>query len=333
MLIALRLALGCHFLYEGVWKIKPFEKFSTHAPERFTAAPFLTQAKGPLSKLFYLMVPDIDGRGRLRVETMADGKKAVNSDALIARWTDIRKEFVDYYQPAGSGDKAAREQLEQKANEVFERFQKQVKDYFAANVEEIAAYFESLDRFENDPEGRQGAPFQKQRRWERMMALRGPGEPWSPNLQTWINELEAQEAAYQEMLYGLIDREKQKELGRVPYPWWNPLRWTQMELLDYTVTYALTAIGACLILGLCSRLAALGGAGFMCFVVMTQPAFPGIYPPDPAVVGHAILINKDFIEMLSLLVVATVPAGRWGGLDFFLYHVIFNPLVKRFSKK
>ena len=40
----------------------------------------------------------------------------------------------------------------------------------------------------------------------------------------------------------------------------------------------------------------------MCFVVMTQPAFPGIYPPDPPVVGHALLVNKDFVEMLALLV-------------------------------
>ena len=46
---------------------------------------------------------------------------------------------------------------------------------------------------------------------------------------------------------------------------------------------------------------------------MTQPAWPGIFPPDPAVVGHALLINKDFIEMLALLVVASMPAGVGAG--------------------
>ena len=71
-------------------------------------------------------------------------------------------------------------------------------------------------------------------------------------------------------------------------------------------------------LGFCTPLAALGGAAFMCFVVMTQPAFPGIYPPDPPIVGHALLVNKDFVEMVALLVVAATGAGRWGGLDFFL---------------
>ena len=57
----------------------------------------------------------------------------------------------------------------------------------------------------------------------------------------------------------------------------------------------------------------------MCFVVMTQPAWPTIYPPDPAIVGHALLVNKDFIEMVALLVIAAAAAGRWGGLDFFVH--------------
>ena len=51
LLVVLRLALGCHFLYEGVWKIR-------HRDE-FTAEPFLTQAKGPLSGVFYAMLDDM----------------------------------------------------------------------------------------------------------------------------------------------------------------------------------------------------------------------------------------------------------------------------------
>ena len=47
-----------------------------------------------------------------------------------------------------------------------------------------------------------------------------------------------------------------------------------MKQINFAVTFALTAIGLCLMLGLCTPLAALGGACFMCFVVLTQPAFP-----------------------------------------------------------
>lgn len=340
MLVALRLALGCHFLYEGLWKIRPREVFSTKHHEDFTAEPFLTQAKGPIAWVFYAMVPDIDGRQRLRVETDAKGEKTINSDAIAARWDDIRQQFVDYYRPADSADEAARTSykgIEQKAKETYERFVKQLKEYLNDSADDIAAYFGSLDRSKTEevvqgyPERDQTAPYQKQRRWDRMMELRAKGKPWSPNLQTWISDLEAQELAYKKMLYSLLD-EGLKNRGQVPRSW-NPLRWSQMELVNFAVTYGLTAIGACLMLGLCSRLAALGGAAFMCFVVMTQPAFPGIYPPDLPVVGHALLVNKDFIEMLALLVIASVPAGRWGGLDFFLYRLIFHPLLTRKQRR
>ena len=331
MLVALRLALGCHFLYEGLWKIKPVEKFSIQHPEPFTAKPFLTQAKGPMAGFFYAMVPDIDGRQRLRVETNAKGEKSIDCAGIIARWNTIRQEFIDYYRPAGAAENAAQQQLEEKARATCDKFQEQLKEYFKENADDVAAYLGALDRFQTDEERDQTAPYQKQRRWDRMMELRGKGNAWSANLQTWIEDLEAQELAFKNMLYSLLD-DRQKERGRLPATW-NPLRWSPMERINFAVTYGLAAIGACLMLGFCTRLAALGGAAFMCFVVLTQPAFPGVYPPDPHVAGHALLVNKDFIEMLALLVIATVPAGRWGGLDFFLYHLIFNPFLSRNVKK
>ena len=264
------------------------------------------------------MVPDIDGRQRLQVETDAHGKKSVNSGAITARWNGIRQEFVDYYRPTGSADdaaQAAHERLQRAAERTYNEFCEKLDEYLKANVDDIAAYFGALDRFENDKERHQQAPFQKQRRWDRMMELRGEADKW-------IKDLEAQESAFKNSLYGLLDPQ-QKEQGRPPASW-NPFRWNRMEQINFAVTYGLTAIGVCLMLGFCTPLAALGGAAFMCFVVMTQPAFPGIYPPDPPVVGHALLVNKDFVEMVALLVVAATAAGRWGGLDFFLCRWLFR---------
>ena len=316
--MALRLGLGCHFFYEGTWKIKH--------KEEFTAEPFLTQAKGPVAGLFYAMLPDIDGRQRLRVETDANGKPTINADALAGRWNEMRQQFVDYYRPAASDEAAtaAHQRLQRAAERTYKDFKKWLEEYFDQNVDDIAAYFGALERFDNNKESHEDATFQKQRRWDRMMELRRESA-------RWIKDIEGQETAYKHSLYALLD-EQQKEQGRMPASW-NPFRWSRIEQINFAVTYALTAIGACLMLGLCSRLAALGGAGFMCFVVLTQPAFPGIYPPDPPVVGHALLINKDFVEMLALLVIASVPAGRWGGLDYFLYHVIFHPFLSRKLKK
>ena len=70
----------------GLWKIRPFEKFSTKHTEPFSAEPFLTQAKGPMAGFFYAMVPDIDGRQRLRIETDANGKKSIDASGITARW-------------------------------------------------------------------------------------------------------------------------------------------------------------------------------------------------------------------------------------------------------
>jgi uncharacterized membrane protein YphA (DoxX/SURF4 family) len=299
-LVLLRLGLGCHFLYEGVWKIVHRDKF--------TAEPFLTQAKGPLAGLFYAMVPDLDGRRRLRIVKDDQGRKTIPCEEALARCERFREDFLAHYRPACSDAEAAKK-LEQAAQRTFDDFRGRLKKYLQENLEDIEAYFAALERFEQDKEIGQDAAFQKQRRWERMMELRR-------EVGAWLADIAAQEKAYQNTLYGLLD-EEQKKLGLVPGSI-NPFRWDRMEQINFAVTWGLTAIGICLMLGFFTPLAALGGAAFMAFVVMTQPAFPGIYPPDPDIVGHALLVNKDFVEMLALLVVAATAAGRWGGLDFFL---------------
>ena len=210
--------------------------------------------------------------------------------------------------PADADATAAYERLDRAAERTYNDFRKQLDEYLKDNLDGIAAHFDALDRFENDPERSQTAPFQKQRRWDRMMELRREADKW-------IKDIEGQEQAYVNSLWGLLD-EQQKERGQ-PTASWNPFRWERMEQINFAVTFGLTAIGVCLMLGFCTPLAALGGAAFMCFVVMTQPGFPGVYPPDSPIVGHALLVNKDFVEMLALLVVAATGAGRWAGLDFF----------------
>ena len=317
--MALRLVLGCHFLYEGVWKIK-------HR-DTFTAEPFLTQAKGPIAPLFYAMVPDLDGRQRLGITAHANGKKSLSSDGIATRWQEIRQECLDFYRPAAeAGDATADafEQLERAAEQTYKEYCKKLDGYLEASTAEITAHYEAIDRFHDNKEKYQRAQSLQKLRWDRMMEQRRKAAGW-------IKDIEAHETAFKNSLYDLLE-DDQKKLGRIAESW-NPFRWDRMDQINFAVTYGLTAIGLCLMLGFCTPLAALGGAGFMCFVVMTQPAFPGIYPPDPEILGHALLINKDFIEMVALLVVAATAAGRWGGLDFFLYRWIVNPLLAKKNKE
>jgi uncharacterized membrane protein YphA (DoxX/SURF4 family) len=249
---------------------------------------------------------------------------------LGRRWQAIRQQFVAAYRPRGKDKKeieADLAKLNAAATKVYDQHVADVEKYLNDARGEIETHFAALDRFEKEQAAgqMQNAAFQKQRRWEEMQKLRGEAK-------IWLAELDNRGHVYRRALQALvepkdaIDKDPKAEFQP---PRWNPLDWSRLEQINFAVTYGLTAIGLCLVLGLCTRLAALGGAVFTCFVVMTQPAWPGIYPPDPAVVGHALLVNKDFIEMLSLLVVASTAVGRWGGLDYFVYHLVVNPLLSK----
>jgi uncharacterized membrane protein YphA (DoxX/SURF4 family) len=319
-LVVLRLSLGCHFLYEGVWKIAHRNQFSSES--------FLIQAKGPVAGFFYAMIPDIYGRRRLPVISDENGKKRIDSDPIAARWNEYRQNLADYLRPRDETDQAAagaHQRFRTDAEKTYIEFKKSLEAYFAANLEQIEVYFASLDRFENNPEAGQDANFQKQQRWRRMMELRSQAN-------VWIREIEAREESYKNALYELMN-DKQREKAALMPENWKIWQWDRMDQINFAVTYGLTAIGLCLLLGLFTRTAALGGAAFMCMVVMSQPAWPTIYPPDPAVVGHALLVNKDFIEMVALLVVAATAAGRWGGLDFFIHRWFVKPGFVKKDKK
>lgn len=324
MLVILRLGLGFHFLYEGVWKIK-------HA-DTFSAAPFLSEAKGPVAPLFYAMLPDLDGRQRLGivlgsgrpeldVETDAQGNPLYEerkdaSGKLLGRWPKYRlAAYLDAWRDFAQRTKqfyGVSEEQAQKIDALLERYASSAREYVASHAEEIVAHFESRQRYENS-RGRNLALYQRQRDWERERELRR-------EVNAWLAELEALGRQFQQSVWNVLDPEQQAR-GPALSPW-NPLHWSRMELLNFAVTCGLTAIGFCLIVGFFTRLAALGGAAFMAFVVMTQPAWPGLYPPDPPIVGHALLVNKDFVEMLALLVIATTCTGRWAGLDFFVHRLV-----------
>lgn len=319
MLVVLRLSLGCHFLYEGVWKIKNADEFS--------AKPFLTQAKGPLAPVFYAMVPDLDGRERLRIETMEveeDGEKVGRKvvPCYVEAWRDLLDRSVAYYNMPDDQQAEARKILGQ--------YVKGLDAYLTENEKEIAGYFKSLDEFEKElVGGNNGADFQQARLWDRRQALRAEAG-------RWIGEIERMGDSFHWTLWGKLDEDQRAKgvldmaaVGRdrlpVPLPMVNG--WS--DLLDKAVTYGLTVIGLCLMLGLCTRLAALGGAAFLVSVLATQPPWPTIYPPFPEVVGHSLVVDKNFIEMVALLLLATTAAGRWGGLDWFLHRWLVRPFFSR----
>jgi uncharacterized membrane protein YphA (DoxX/SURF4 family) len=89
----------------------------------------------------------------------------------------------------------------------------------------------------------------------------------------------------------------------------------KLHKIDSLVIWGLIAVGACLIVGLFTRLAALAGAVFLLSIILTQP---------PWVSGTVDTYNQ-VVEMLALLALATTTVGRWAGLDYFI-HLLLKPI-------
>ncbi|MBA4065260.1 MAG: hypothetical protein C0501_16415 [Isosphaera sp.] len=89
------------------------------------------------------------------------------------------------------------------------------------------------------------------------------------------------------------------------------------QRMDRVTMWFLVVVGACLLAGLFTPVACVLGAGFLVTTYLLHPPFPW-YPLPPNTEGNPLFVNKNVIECLALLVVATFPTGRWMGLDALL---------------
>ena len=80
----------------------------------------------------------------------------------------------------------------------------------------------------------------------------------------------------------------------------------------------LTILGAMLLLGLCTRFAAIMAAVMLFMFYAAMPPWPGV--PEIPGPEHSFIVNKNFIEVIALLAIAALPTGRWFGVDGMLGH-------------
>ncbi|WP_437187045.1 DoxX family protein [Planctomicrobium sp. SH668] len=95
---------------------------------------------------------------------------------------------------------------------------------------------------------------------------------------------------------------------------------------DKQVMWGLIVLGVMLIIGLGTRVAAVLGAVMLMMFYMVMPPWPGI----PVVPGpeHALIVNKNMIEAIALIAIASLPTGAWFGVDALFYN-----LFRRFQAK
>ncbi len=308
-IILLRIAIGWHFLNEGMEKYE----LTRHAgKEPFSAEIYLRNATGPLAHHFRGLLPDVDGRETLDLSKLKESWKAeVDRIAAHFRFTDEQRA---------------------EASKKLDAAERWANDWFMdpVNQEKRQKYFAELDALEKAEVNPGALSFENERGWDARRTLdadrRGMIAPINERAKDMRDAVAKLATGEQVQAAGapLISR-----IRPAPYP--DPdtdakaiesaaaaRPWTGLDWINLATTYGLIAIGACLILGFLTPLAAIGAAAFLAMIYLSMPPWPGM-PPNPKAEGHYFIVSKNLVELIACLVIAATPSGHWIGLDALFF--------------
>jgi uncharacterized membrane protein YphA (DoxX/SURF4 family) len=139
-------------------------------------------------------------------------------------------------------------------------------------------------------------------------------------------ELDTRTARLKEALRDILTPEQAQKYGPMPEPVkaTGVMSMSRLEWIDFMVRWGLVLSGAGLILGLFTRTSCVLGAFLLLSFYLAAMPLPGVLEAV-RVEGYP-YVNKNIVEMLALLTLATTPSGRWAGLD------AFNPFNWRSAK-
>ncbi|MBX6315619.1 MAG: DoxX family membrane protein [Isosphaeraceae bacterium] len=298
----LRTAIGWHFTYEALTKIystpegrdsflavifPPPPAPLKGAEPPFSAEGYLRASTGPLAPYFRSLVPDVDSLDKLDLAK------------LKQRWQQDLDRYARHYQ----FDNAQR----QEAEKILAAREAEAEAWFRdpEHIEKIQEYKDDLahvDRVLADPKSlafeRERAYHERKELDATRRELAGVVDGWTKNLHDAWSKLGGR-----------------GELAPVAPP---PPLWTQMDWINVVTMYGMLAVGVLLLLGLLTPAAALGAAAYLTLFYLSMPPWPHI-PPSPQSEGHYLFVNKNLIELLACLVLASTPNGLWVGLDALLF--------------
>ncbi len=335
-LVFLRLAIGWHFLFEGIEKIQSVELGPTETSRPWSSAGYLRESVGPLGPFFRRQAGDPDEAAleRLTPAPLPEGADPAQlpayqrfPPALARDWQDYFDRFAAHYglDADGKSPDAARQRqlaekkLQQAKDETVRwllRGTRKVKKTFPSGtveveettprrVDEYRSLVEHARRMEQEDLPAFGRDVWKERlRTAKSDAARARTE--------LLHDLDEQTETMHRALRDVLTPE-QKAKGPVPAP--TVVQPT--DRIDAVVRWGLVVVGACLLLGVFSRTACLLGAAFLLSIYLTMPPFPWV-PENLRAEGHYLFVNKNLIEMLALLTLATTRSGCWAGLDGLL---------------
>ena len=109
-------------------------------------------------------------------------------------------------------------------------------------------------------------------------------------------------------------------------PFADLFRWIagQPHLLDNAnliTMYGLAVVGGLLMLGLFTRLAAIGGIAFLLLFYLCNPPFVGYFYALPTE-GSYLIVNKNLVELCALVVILVTGSGRFAGVDAIVHGLL-----------
>lgn len=280
-LVALRIAIGWHFLYEGMDKLHSFQ---TAKP--FSAEAYLRYANGPLAETFRGIIPDVDSTAYL------------NLDNRSAAWKARLTEYAGHYGLSADQNGAAEKAMEA----AVAKLDAWRKD--RANREDLEKYLSGVTANETSLHNSQAMSYERERAQAKRKDLDGDRRKLVASVQTIEDEI-----------FASLDKSltpDQKARGPVPKGW------TQLDMINHLTAWGLTLSGASLMLGLLAPLGALGGAYLLTMFYLAMPPFPGL-PANPMAEGHYLIVNKNVIEFLACIALVFIPTSLWVGLDAVLF--------------
>lgn len=374
-LVLLRLAIGWHFLFEGL------EKVDSPA---WSSAPYLREATGPVAPLFRWMAGDalVD---RLTPQPQPADRDPAQTPphlrlpkAIDRDWNDYAARFADYYQlddaqrqlmdakleqqkdktalwllsgkktvkrespygPSVDAERTTPERLQEYQDKMREanELQDQEASLFGPDLgSKLRTAKSDVNRLRNELRRDLEAQTKEMKQALRDVLTPQQAKAALPDILTpeqldlpdvkkaiaeakepkTLNEQIAKVLAPEQVDYDPVP-------GPAKWPWPDikkfdrpNLSWSRLEWIDWLTKYGLCVIGVCLLAGLLTRSACVSGALFLLMVYLTMPPWPGL-PENPRAEGHYFIVNKNLIEMLALMALATTRSGRWLGLDALL---------------
>jgi uncharacterized membrane protein YphA (DoxX/SURF4 family) len=237
--------------------------------ERFTSLAYLQSSAGPARGLFRALVPDIDGLERLTVAS-AHSRLDRRYDEILAHYADAGLPFSPEQQTKLAKARDA------------------VKSSLAATISSpafqarLADYRALLRRVSSDGSALH-APFTR----ERLDADRKALDAIASDMLAFVNE-SISEMAVQTYAIATV-----RQLAAGPLPADTHL-W-----VDTAIQFSLIAIGASLMLGLFTPIAALAAAAQLLMFYLASPPWPGL--PAASLGGHYLFIDRNLIELLACL--------------------------------